>query len=1460
MDSKAFISHTEAGGTQVSESVRDKLSRKDLEMEAFLSKNAIGHGEHIPHKILEFLIKTDLLFIVIESDVIGSKWVHWEYDFCKKRGIEIIPIVFKNFFQKLNKIDWFDNLAKCIQYDGNDGILRDEVYNTVDNKRVEIESRAVSRNKITLHANSDKDSYPEKSRIKISGNVKNSLLGSIILHLPSLDKRNYPPIISMDINTSITPDGSGDFTYEFDLPASPIPTTRIQTWSIEVKFDDKSQLIPISICPDSSTGIETGHPPTDSTKPTDSHKESEPIKQRIDSLSNGNVKSIPTTIKDQIISRADEISKLVKLLETKDRIVITGEKGSGKSVVLCQLYEEISKKYDTLFLRCDDYLGIESINELLQILDSKHPLDEILIKSYSPSQKLVIIFDSLDAISRNYKAMGIFKQFLKIIWGTNRAKTICSVRSYDLEYSPSIRTTDWGYRHALDDLTREQVIETLKQIGKSHVSQELLKILHNPLRLKLLSLILEKSPNADFTKIKNETELYERHWEEYVDKLEKVEKIKNSIYKIAEKMMEGQRTVISENVLKSTEELFELKSRNIVRSETEQLQFFHHAYLDYVLSRYVLTKYEKLSDFLKAEEYNIFLRPTIKFTLSLLYTRNKNKYFENVRNILKSDLKHYWKISTLNSLAELDDVTEQDVRWLGELLNSEFLFQRHFLKGIVDIANEYWFTIWQKSFFTEWFSTKNSNGYFLLKYVDILVKRQQYHQQIFNLVEKFVAKDEHHWLKKTAIEATASMSKVERSSWYLTLSSNESSYVRWGVLETIPAVINDYPEKIPQIFHNIVTYKEMSDEKTTLSTYGTFGMTSTKRQDNHQVIWRARELFLEILKKDPKTMIVATIKILETIRKDSLDSSKGTIVEDGACIWFDSSVSDGLYDENKLLSHIRNYLLEADIDIVKQIIPIIKKTRLAIFHSIILGAMSQNVAEFRDEIYEIISNPEVYKIETMRRNVRIAIKQLSPILSEQEISNLLEIIYGLRFTERELDDEDIKFANKIKAEFISEFPENKLESKYKEILNQFEESQIEYRPAYEFNVEVGKEPETKSEPQISDNEIIKNNIGKELKYRERIGLLTAISRSLDKKTEEINKEKISSIKDYLLTQIVDPDPEENSEDKDGSFMFYHDSIRGLSARSIIQLAYHTKDLTLLPIIKKLANDPINIVRGEIGRTLRYLFYVDYDLTFEIAEKYSKDPDLRVQFFLSDILQFIIHKNTIHATSLIQNILSTSPENYTKIQGVENFLLYLVFHKNEENARNLLKKIVEENLYNKELRENLPFVLKEHYLFDEKYQDKSLEIFYKLLDNSEHDVREKATFFLLNSFDKDEKIDSHAFIKKIDLHLEKIANEVDRRPWDPRIIEELVRFLEKHWNSLPEKTIDYLEKIVRPDILEYSAFQPVFADETVKILTGVFQRSTLTVENRNRCLAILDKFAIAGWDKALDLLNVMERPD
>ena len=216
-----------------------------------------------------------------------------------------------------------------------------------------------------------------------------------------------------------------------------------------------------------------------------------------------------------------------------------------------------------------------------------------------------------------------------------------------------------------------------------------------------------------------------------------------------------------------------------------------------------------------------------------------------------------------------------------------------------------------------------------------------------------------------------------------------------------------------------------------------------------------------------------------------------------------------------------------------------------------------------------------------------------------------------------------------------------------------------------------------------------------------------------------------------------------------------------------------------------------------------------------------------------------------------------PTNYQKIRGVEDILIYLAFHKKENSAIDLLDKIIDAKLFSSAIRCNIPFILKENYLFKEKFQDQSLDLLHRLLNDLDSEVRYQAAFFTLHSRERDEHTNYKDYVIKIQRHLDKIASEVDRQSRDERLIEELVRFLEKFWDVLPEKTIDYLEKITDE---KYSAYQAVLAEESVKILTGLFQHPLLSEENRKRCLDILDKYAMAGWKEALQLLSAMERPD
>ena len=111
--------------------------------------------------------------------------------------------------------------------------------------------------------------------------------------------------------------------------------------------------------------------------------------------------------------------------------------------------------------------------------------------------------------------------------------------------------------------------------------------------------------------------------------------------------------------------------------------------------------------------------------------------------------------------------------------------------------------------------------------------------------------------------------------------------------------------------------------------------------------------------------------------------------------------------------------------------------------------------------------------------------------------------------------------------------------------------------------------------------------------------------------------------------------------------------------------------------------------------------------------------------------------------------------------------------------------------------------------------------------------------------------------KIERHLDRIASETDRRPCDPQLLEHLVRFLGKKWEQMHSKSLEYLAKIA--DMKGYSLGQPVLAEETLKVLSGLL-RQPLSEKDSQRCLDVLDTYAMAGWPGALELLSAMEKRD
>ncbi len=1470
MVGKVFISHREIGGGTYGKSVQEKFQSPEIKMNAFLSNDDITPSDDVVKKIITNIVDSDLLICVITSGYVCRPWLEWEHDFCKTRKIRTFYVVFPDARFVLNQIRYLDVNNYQINLDE---FNKDELIGKVSvgyfQKEAEIYQEIKNKNSINITCQTNKSSYYRGEEVSISGNVlfspseriaENS---KVYLHIPNLVLSDPPESVlyfdDLEINSN------GEFNKNFIVPNKNV-NEQTQTWYLEIIIEEKSKLLDLEIYSDNSSTT-TEDDPTNGIDSQDSGNNDvnngalliDSINEQIKTISNGVLQSISRKIDDKEIRRTAEIKKITSQLINHDRVVITGDKGSGKSVILCQLYEDLvqAEKF-TLFVRCDDFLNIDSISDLDNLLNLDILLTKILEK-WPVVPKLYIIFDSLDAISRNAKAMGLFKQFLKLLWGTNKVKTICSVRSYDYEYSSQISTTDWGKSIPLNELYDEELEQTLTQLGNPAIPTNLKKILTNPLRLKLLSLIIQKNQNIDFTKITNEIELYNKHWNEYVDKQDKSFEITNTLFDIANEMVLEQKIIISKTNLQSSAHLDEIASRNIIDLKDSKIQFFHHAYLDYVVSKLILEKFDSMIDYIKKNEYNVFLRPTILFTFSLLYAQNMKKYLENISEICLSELKYYWKISAMKSLSEIWAFGDNDLTSLGEILTKDLALQRHFLAEVSKEKNSFWFDNWSDNFLKKWYEEKNGNGQYLVEYIKSLENFSTLHTKMLPLIKSMIKKDEHPLIKKRAIESTSNIITNDKPAWYLELSKDSEAQVRSGTISCLPALIETEPTISSEIFFNVYTFEEKSDENTEMMSYGTLGLTSTKRQDNQHVKWECGQIFAELFNKNKIFLLKSVISIFEKRNKEYLEISEDPIIEDFSYIWYGNSGFSKLHDENEFVSLIENYTLECDKDEILEFMPILQSTRLALFHKILLNMLLRYPKDFQEQIYTEISLVAAIKTSSLEIPVRTSIKKICMSLNQTQIDVLLKNISTLEFKKKDFTDEQYdRMLNEIKAKYLSEFDSSLLSEEHKTLLSKYTKQLLTPEPPADISVTM--EESAPRPPKEKPEKIIEKNIEQEISFNEKIELLDSIVEYLGRKTEELDEGKLNQIKEYLLQNKNSTDPKEDSVDEDATFIMRQQTIRGLIARGLIRLFYHTKEQSLKNSIIELSKDPVNIVRGEVGQELQYLFFTDYDLTLEIALRYSLETDNRVLFYLSNILRYTVNKNADDTVTIIKNILTISgTKNYRYIQNLEYVLLDLALKKQNAKSKALLDEIIKSNeQYATEIRRNIPFVLKEHYLHDLETQDYSLEVFLTLSRDKDHKVREASSFFLLHSIEKSSESNLPQLIEKISPHLDIISKEVEQRPWQPKIIENLVHFLEDFWDYLPEKTLDYLEKI--SSVEDYSPYQPIFARGTIKMLNGIFQIPSLSKENRNRSLTILDTFAMAGWPEALTLLSVMERPD
>ena len=677
------------------------------------------------------------------------------------------------------------------------------------------------------------------------------------------------------------------------------------------------------------------------------------------------------------------------------------------------------------------------------------------------------------------------------------------------------------------------------------------------------------------------------------------------------------------------------------------------------------------------------------------------------------------------------------------------------------------------------------------------------------------------------------------------MSADADPLARSGVASNLPSLLESDPDAVPTIFCNLYLYEETSGEKTEMGSYGTLRMTSTKAQDDSMIRWDLDEKLPGLIRADPCAMLRAAVMAAErAVRRPAADDPGrdpvSALLDAGG--W--SPLSDG-----RLLGIVGQYVAGCGVADFGRIAPVLAGTDILPFRRMLIDGMARHAAAHLDDLADILSDPRTYEALELRRSARGAIRAALGLLGGARARRVYRAISESNAPRDGTEDEMLR-SRKARAAYLSELPCELLSAEDRSIVDWHsrpasEDAPITIGPFHEMPSR--EEPE--QDPLSAVTEMLP---GYDLDRRRKIALLNSMLRVIGDAKCGLDEAVLSEMEAFLLRNKGDPDPDQDDHADLGNTMVPPQSVRGLAAECLIGILARRKSDAALGAVRELSEDPVNLVRSDVARSLTRMLPDHYEAARAIATSYSRDPDPRVQFFLPALLVRIAQKEPATASAMIGNVLAA---HGGASRPLACLLLGLAIAVKDPRAVELLGRVAGGGALGEGLRIDMPFVLKDEYL-GTGHEDAALDLFYRLLGDPDPKVRHKAAFFVLGGFDGNPDIDNRSYIAKIGPHLERMVALLGDASFDMGVAEPLAEFLEKFWKDVPGTAIACLEAIAGHGNAVTS--EASMADRSLGVLAGLLHHHSLYDSGWDRCIDVLDKFAAVGWPAALDMLAEMGR--
>ena len=379
------------------------------------------------------------------------------------------------------------------------------------------------------------------------------------------------------------------------------------------------------------------------------------------------------------ISRQEAVIALDALIEQNKSVMIEGAAGSGKSSVVAQAIEQLTKGNVPCLVVNLDRLNQET-DTSAQALGTNRGLPDspvISLGEFAGARPSVLVIDQLDALSvvsaRQQWAWEMLYELLDETGDYPEMRVLFACRSFDLEQDARLRRLagdpERVERIRLEELDQGTVRDAIEASGipSTALSDGQMEILSTPLHLYLF---IEAS-RAEVVDFSAPGDLFDAFWKEQAravtGRLSGRQSLwQSAIAALCRELSDRESLVASERALDNHHLTIEvMASEGVLTVHDGQVRFFHESFFDYCFGRtFFAAEYDRdLVEWLAQDQQALFRRSQVRQVLAFLRreSHNRGRYLRTLAALLADPrIRFHIKKLVLDWLRSLDDPTLEE--------------------------------------------------------------------------------------------------------------------------------------------------------------------------------------------------------------------------------------------------------------------------------------------------------------------------------------------------------------------------------------------------------------------------------------------------------------------------------------------------------------------------------------------------------------------------------------------------------------------------------------------------------------------------------------------------------------------------------------------------------------------------------------------------------------------------------